>query len=264
MTEFPAIVFTDLDGTLLDHHDYSYSAASPAIKALKSFNIPVILASSKTAAEIAPLRADMGLSAYPAIVENGAGLLQANCIPPTDSGADYRKIRETLNNTPTKLRRYYKGFGDISDAECAALTGLSPDAATRARQRAYSEPGLWSGSETDLYAFLRSLSEHGISARLGGRYLTLSFGKTKADQMATLCQNYGNPPVIALGDAPNDLEMLQAADHPVLILNPDAAPFAIPTNLSNRITRSTKSGPAGWNETVLSIVSSLTTQAKGA
>ena len=56
----------------------------------------------------------------------------------------------------------------------------------------------------------------------------------------------------------------QAADHPVLILNPDAAPFAIPTNLSNRITRSTKPGPAGWNEAVLSIVSSLPTQAKGA
>lgn len=262
MTEFTAIVFTDLDGTLLNHHDYDYSPAIPALNLLKSLNTPVILASSKTAAEIAPLRLELDLSSYPAIVENGAGLLEPGCTTPPDSGRDYLKIRAILDGAPMELRKYYKGFGDISNADCAKLTGLPLQAAIRAKQRVFSEPGLWTGPETDLALFLTFLSDHGIFARHGGRYLTLSFGKTKADQMLNICENYGNPPVIALGDAPNDLEMLQAADYPVLISNPDAAPFDIPTDLSKRITHSTKPGPAGWNETVQSIVSSLTPKQK--
>ena len=45
------IVFTDLDGTLLDSV-YSFRKALPALKAVKEKNIPLILCSSKTRAEI--------------------------------------------------------------------------------------------------------------------------------------------------------------------------------------------------------------------
>ncbi len=34
------IVFTDLDGTLLDHHSYSWRAASPAMAKLAANGIP--------------------------------------------------------------------------------------------------------------------------------------------------------------------------------------------------------------------------------
>ncbi|MCE8458362.1 HAD-IIB family hydrolase, partial [Rhodovulum sulfidophilum] len=59
------LIFTDLDGTLLDHETYSHAEAAPALTALRAAGVPVILASSKTAAEIAPLRAELGLSAHP-------------------------------------------------------------------------------------------------------------------------------------------------------------------------------------------------------
>ena len=55
------LVFTDLDGTLLDHNDYGYGPALPALTELKARDIPLVLASSKTAAEIAPLHHDLGL-----------------------------------------------------------------------------------------------------------------------------------------------------------------------------------------------------------
>ena len=48
------IFFSDLDGTLLDHENYDWSAAKPALSELKRQGLPLILASSKTAAEIAP------------------------------------------------------------------------------------------------------------------------------------------------------------------------------------------------------------------
>ena len=41
------LVFTDLDGTLLDE-DYGWAAARPAVEALQAASIPIILNSSKT------------------------------------------------------------------------------------------------------------------------------------------------------------------------------------------------------------------------
>ena len=45
------LVFTDLDGTLLDE-SYSWDLAQPAIDLLRSASIPIILNSSKTVAEM--------------------------------------------------------------------------------------------------------------------------------------------------------------------------------------------------------------------
>ena len=50
------LVFTDLDGSLLDHHSYSYQAALPRLQQLEQLGVPVIPATSKTRAEIVHLR----------------------------------------------------------------------------------------------------------------------------------------------------------------------------------------------------------------
>ena len=55
----PLVVFSDLDGTLLDHDTYAWDAAKPALTRLALLGCPVILTSSKTAAEITVLQADM-------------------------------------------------------------------------------------------------------------------------------------------------------------------------------------------------------------
>ena len=264
MTKAELIVFTDLDGTLLDHGTYSHAAASPALQRLRERGIPVILASSKTAAEIAPLRAEIGLSAYPAIVENGAGILPAHS-DSADAAPDYARIRAALDCVPPDQRRHFTGFGDMTDAEVAQSTGLPLDQARLARQRSYSEPGEWAGSDDDRAAFEKCLTDQGIAARYGGRYLTLSLGGTQADRMDEIAARYGNPPRIALGDAPNDLEMLLAADMPVLIRNPLAKPLPpLPKNEADRILKSTKTGPSGWNEMIQSLLSELESSQTGA
>ena len=45
------LIFTDLDGTLLDE-DYGWIAARPAIEALQMASFPIILNSSKTVSEM--------------------------------------------------------------------------------------------------------------------------------------------------------------------------------------------------------------------
>ena len=57
-----AIIFTDLDGTLMDHHTYSLAAALPTVQALSDRGIPVIPCTSKTRAETAKIMASLGLS----------------------------------------------------------------------------------------------------------------------------------------------------------------------------------------------------------
>src|SRR3954470_6757978 len=67
------ILFTDLDGTLLDSN-YHYDAAIPALKAAEQCGVPVILCSSKTRVEMESIRASMR-NAHPFIVENGGAAI---------------------------------------------------------------------------------------------------------------------------------------------------------------------------------------------
>jgi mannosyl-3-phosphoglycerate phosphatase len=262
MSTPPFVVFSDLDGTLLDHEDYTWTAALPALAKLRAHGVPVVLASSKTAPEIAPLREQLRLTHCPAIVENGAGILPPGTAPDT-SNAAYLRLRRILDAMPPGLRRHFEGFGDWSADEVAERTGLPPEDARLARQRGFSEPGVWTGPAELRTRFLAQLEAEGVSARLGGRFLTLSFGGTKADRMAEVLEGYAlggaRPPAVALGDAPNDVEMLNAADHGVIVANPHGSELPVLAGeRAGRIRRSTKPGPAGWNEMILRLVSELT------
>ena len=256
-TPVPLLVFTDLDGTLIDHHSYDWTPATPALKAIKSIGGGIILASSKSAPEIQKLRAALDLSDWPAIVENGAGTLR----PGSDSKAnsiEYQKIRSILAKIPSTLRQHFTGFGDLTTDEVVAATGLPRQDARQAKARSFSEPGTWTGTNADRQAFEDALKPHGITAREGGRFLTLSFGCQKSDQMAAIIDQYKPGTTIALGDAPNDVEMLEAADFGVIINNPERSPLPpLQAEAEGRIIRTTQSGPTGWNIAMLDLLKRL-------
>jgi len=76
--------------------------------------------------------------------------------------------------------------------------------------------------------------------------------------MAEVAAGLGADVTLALGDAPNDVEMLEAADHGVIVRNDDGPglpPLAGET--TGRITRTELAGPAGWNIAVLEILNKL-------
>ena len=255
--EMPLLVFTDLDGTLLSHGDYRWNAAQPALKRLADMGAGVVLASSKTAPEIAVLRHEMGLQGWPAIVENGAGVLEPHA-EAVVKRSEYAQLRAEVIKIRANTGAAFRGFGDMQAAEVSALTGLPEPDARRAQQRAFSEPGVWSGPDAAKAAFIAALLTQGVHAREGGRFLTLSFGRTKADQMAQIIAHLAPRHTIALGDAPNDVEMLQAADCGVIIANPHRAPLPeLEGEASGRITRSKDAGPQGWNTAILSHLARL-------
>lgn len=259
----PLIVFSDLDGTLLDHETYSYTAALPALDELKRRNIPLILASSKTAAEIVEKRQELGFSGFPAIVENGSGVLEPEgSATDIDDDSDHRRLIGILDSLPLRLRENFSGFSDWNVDEIVEHTGLPASAAEKAACRRYSEPGLWWSSDEERDEFIALLEKKGITARQGGRYLTLSFGASKADRMREITARYKvgdrSPCILALGDAPNDIEMLEAADIGVVVANPHIAPLPeLDGENIGRIVRTMEPGPEGWNRAVLRIVGEL-------
>ncbi len=246
------IVFTDLDGTLLDHNSYDYAPAQPTLDRLRRLYIPLILASSKTAAEMVLFRQELGFEECPLICENGAGVVPAGSAADGDN-ADYVQLRSVLETVPSALRGCFEGFGDMTPERISEITGLSKSQAKKAAERAFSEPGLWTGSDADRETFLSYLSNHGVSARLGGRFLTLSFGGTKADQMDRICAQLGRHRTIALGDAPNDAEMLNRADYAIVLPNAHGHPVTLSKEKAAGVIHAKHPGPTGWHE-ALSVV----------
>jgi len=251
------IVFTDLDGTLIDHDTYEWEPAREALEALAEIGAGVILASSKTAVEIAELRKDLGLDHWCAIVENGAGLLPALAPAQLDE-IRYQDLRARLSNLDSGLRDLFLGFGDVDVNGVVEMTGLDHASAALAKQRAFSEPGLWSGSDAQRKDFVEALRAMGIQAQQGGRFLTLSFGGNKVDQMRTLIAQHDPKHTIALGDAPNDVQMLEHAEFGVVVANPHRAPLPpLVGEEKGTIIRTKTGGPSGWNKAILDLLDRL-------
>lgn len=257
-SDLKPLIFTDLDGTLLDHNHYGFNKAANAIERIKRAGIALIINSSKTFAEIVPVQQALGIC-QPLICENGAAVYW----PDQHSGKlawqcqSFAKPRTQLLSVLQQLRRQYgyqfTGFSDIDPAGIRALTGLKQHQAEQAGERMFTEPILWQDDEQQLQHFLQQLKHRDYSAQQGGRFLTVVAGQVnKADAMAWLCQRYANEAAelnrslikIALGDSPNDESMLNAADIAVVIKSPRSE--SVRLNRPDQIIRTQLYGPAGW------------------
>ncbi|THV25501.1 HAD-IIB family hydrolase [Peteryoungia ipomoeae] len=254
------VVFSDLDGTLLDHDSYSFEAAKPALALLKNRKIPLVLASSKTEAEMRPIAEAMGLQG-PMIVENGAGIADTSVNTPSEQGNHvHAALTKAVRQLPKHLQGCFEGFSDWDLTRVVAETGLSAEAAARAKTRRFSEPGRFSGTEAQKAEFVRLLDASGFSAVQGGRFFTLMPKTSKAARMAEVAASLAassgeSVRTVALGDGMNDLDMLQAADCGIIIANPSHAPLPVTKRERDGfILRSTEIGPVGWNQMIHSLV----------
>ncbi|XBS68399.1 mannosyl-3-phosphoglycerate phosphatase-related protein [Acerihabitans sp. KWT182] len=255
----PLLVITDLDGSLLDHHTYSWQPAAHWLEKLKSHHIPVALCSSKTANEIRALQISMGLEGAPFIAENGA-LLHAGALGQSSDepltkilGQDYSAIREVLL-TLRDLRGFkFFGFGDADETVVSEWTGLSPHDALSARQRQASEALIWRDSDERMEEFRQELEQRSLTLIQGGRfYHVISKGSDKGAAVRWLLdlyrQNDGRPwQSLGLGDGPNDISMLEAVDYAVIIRGYSKTPVELASR-QHHVYRTTAYGPEGWSE----------------
>lgn len=256
------IVFTDLDGTLLDHHSYNWQPALPALETLRNLNIPVVLCTSKTAAEVEKLHKELALSS-PYIIENGAGIIIPEKASATTGnayffGKSYDEILLLLQKIRSANQFDFTGFNDFTAAEVAQETGLSQPEALLAKRRLCSEPIRWDDHPDRLSAFREQLARYQLKLLQGGRfYHVLDESADKGTALKWVLDYYhqSSPQTswfsVALGDAPNDQDMLEAADLAVII---PAINGCSPNPRNNKILHATKSGPDGWNQAILNIL----------
>ncbi len=266
------VVFTDLDGTLLDHHTYKWTAAEPALRRLRGRGIPVVLCTSKTRAEILPLRKELGLRA-PFVAENGGAIyIPRNYFPfalPTarvdagfqvlELGLRYQKLVRALDEAAKTSGVQVRGFSRMSEKEVAAACGLSRSAARLARKREYDEPfTLEKGTSRQQERFFRWLQQRGLRWREGGRFYHLMGDNDKGVAVARLLalyrQQYGEIRSVGLGDSPNDVDFLAVVDSPVLVAKPDGShDWGVRTAVPG-VKLAAGAGPVGWNQAMLELL----------
>ena len=262
-----ALVFTDLDGSLLDHNTYSYHDARPQLYALERLGIPLIPASSKTRVEIEQLRRELG-NTEPFISENGAAVF----IPVGyfDGQPEETVVRdgywvhemspprarwlEMLAGLSGQFPQEFDYFYSVGPEGIARLTSMSLAQAEQANQREYSEPVHWRGSPERRMEFITAVEDCGAAVLQGGRFLSVAGQCDKGRALRWLRQQFqrAHPGqawhYLAIGDSGNDCAMLDAAETALLVRSPVHG-FP-PLQRTSGIIRSESYGPEGWAEGV--------------
>jgi len=247
-TKDSTIIFTDLDGTLLNHDDYSFDDALEMLSFIKSEKNPLIIVTSKTKAEVINLHQKLALDT-PFIVENGAGII----FPQEDSyktlalGFEYNTILHYFNIYAKEIKM--QGFSEMSVEKIMQLTDLDYDSANNAKQRNFSEPFLLEDAN-QLEKLQKMANKDGLDVIKGGRFFHLiTQGQDKAIAIKKLVEQYESTShtkyiSIALGDSPNDLTMLKSVNVPILIPHLDGS--YLECEIATLI-KAPSPGASGWN-----------------
>ena len=252
------IIFTHLDGTLLDSDTYSYEKANNALQLLKDKEIPLIFCTSKTRAEIEFWREKVG-NYDPFISENGGGIF----IPKNyfsfkflfdrefkdyfliRLGTNYNQLVEVID----LLKEKYEilSFSDMSAEEIAEDADLELTQAKLAKNREFDLPFkiLNKSQEKDI---LNEIERHGLNYTIGGRYYHLLGDNNKGEAVKIMSdlfrRKYSDIKTIAIGDSGNDFQMLDSVDDGFLVKKKDGS-YA-----SNKYRKAKGVGPKGWNDIV--------------
>lgn len=263
------LIATDLDGCLLDESTYSFDAAAPALAALHARRVPLILASSKTGAEMEALAGPLGPVAA-LIVENGGAIVVpgGSPLPPApgahrdgsrwlvELGVERAPLVAALAEIATTLGIRIRGFSALAVAEVAALTGLPLAAAALASAREYDEPFLLD-DEIAAPRVVAAAESRGLRVTRGGRFHHLTGDTDKGRALRVLlaaCHRSGEQFItVGLGDSANDRSLLEAVDRPIVVPRPDGAPDHVLAALPGAWLAPAP-GPRGWNVAVLKIL----------
>lgn len=264
------VVFTDLDGSLLDHETYSCENARAALEFLREQHIPLVFATSKTRPEVEALQAEMGIR-EPFIVENGAAVFFPDGYrgfrmdagfhrPPYRVmllGATYGEIRKFMASL--KPRFDIKGFGDLKAGEVQRLTGLPSTQLALAMQREFTEPFVIA-DESKVIDLQPMAAARGFKIVRGGRFHHLIGAEQDKGRAVSLVVSIFRShakkglTTIGLGDSANDIPMLERVDIPVLIPHPDGSYEDV--DLPN-LRKAGHPGSRGWNDMVLEVIGHL-------
>jgi len=268
------VIYTDLDGTLLDAKTYAWEAARPALEAVRRHRALVIPCSSKTRAEMEPLLRELGMR-VPFIVENGGAIYLpreefADIVPEGASAGDSEWMRLVLGAPRSRLRACLAdlkrrlsvpviGWSDLTPEEIARECGLGHEEAKRAMQREFDEPFRVASEDPEVLSQLEAVvAAHGLRLARGGRYFHLlgltDKGRAVRTLTALLHRLFPSILTVGIGDSENDVPMLREVALPILVRRPSGEPDPAAHRSVPHARITSGIGPAGWNEAILRVL----------
>tara|TARA_Y100000996_G_C22557117_1_gene655871 strand:- start:2577 stop:3407 length:831 start_codon:yes stop_codon:yes gene_type:complete len=261
------LIFTDLDGTLLNHANYSIGKNKQLLRKIKNKSNQIIFNSSKTYLEVNKLLDDLGLTEMPFSTENGAMVFFPKKVfkkpPKSINHGNFWKIKiakKTSNFWYQYLHSQKKNYHfeivlDISKKELKYLTNLDQIKAMLNREA--SQLIIWKDSILKYKKFKKytNINKKGKLTQ-GGRFIQLSSSCNKGMSSKLISHTYFEQfgdkfyrKIIALGDNENDIEMLNYATYPCLI-NSQNSLFKL-NKMKKNLFRSKSNAPRGWIEAMM-------------
>lgn len=236
------LLFTDLDGTLLDHESYQPGPAARVVRDLSRRGVTIVFASSKTRPEQERLARNLGIAPL-MIVENGGAVIEGDDV--TELGIPRIDIRRALHESADECGAVVLGYADVPPTQVGEWTGLDGEDLGRALDRRWSETFvLAEGDSGQLQDGLRS---RGVRMSRGGRFWTAHGPHDKGTAVTAVLEGHPAAESAAFGDALNDGPMLRAVDRAFQVRN--AAGEWAPLDVDGLI-RVDGVGPHGFVEAV--------------
>tara|TARA_B100000886_G_C20363712_1_gene466376 strand:+ start:286 stop:1092 length:807 start_codon:yes stop_codon:yes gene_type:complete len=254
--KFSIIIFTDLDGSLLDRDNFKFDQIKDYLRSLIDNGIIIIPNTSKTEKEIKKFLNELG-SETPFISENGSSihglnLINANFPNKIVLSRDKHKLLEIFNSKiPKELKEKCKFISEMNSKQQSKIFDLQDNNLKNALNRKYTIPFLFEGDKIQKNKLIKILRSATLTMQEGGRVINLGDNTNKVKSMNQVLKIYkkveSRIKVIAVGDNFNDLDMLRNCDIPCLVFNDQFKQDQI--NIGNLIV-SNKPSPEGWADVI--------------
>ena len=244
--------------------------ASDALTEIERRNIPLILTTRDTRAQLELLRRKIG-HGHPFITERGGGLFIPDgyfslrldgarragrylCVP---FGRPSQEAGEAVEEIAADAGAEVVRYADMTAREISRNTGMPERDAEGSREREFSERFFFAGNaDSTVPSFQRIAGERDWQLLRTEPFWELSSGNDEGKALRYLMRLYrealrSRVRSIGIGASPEDLSLLAASDQAfVLSLSPGRFDEKLLSNLPN-VTKIDAPGPAGWNQTVV-------------
>ena len=256
MNKNKILIFTDLDGSILDRDTFKFDQIKQYMKKVLNSGILIIPNSSKTESEIVEFNQELGenlayISENGSVI-NGLNLLNSNFPNKIILSREKEELVEVFKNkVPENLQNKCKFISNLKKKDQINTFGLGETKLKYALDRKYTEPFLFEGRKNEKKELTKILKKNSLTIQEGGRVINLCDNVNKVKSMNKILKIYkkieSNIEVIAVGDNYNDLDMLKNSDLPCLVFNDQFKEDQI--NIDNLII-SNRPSPEGWADVV--------------
>jgi mannosyl-3-phosphoglycerate phosphatase len=209
------VIFTDLDGTLLEEDGSLSGEVRDLLDVLRPRGVHVVPLTSKTRIELCQWLEELGGERWGSF-ENGAGLVTPSGIEILPGAIEVARLRVLLRGVREEARLPISLVEEMSDEELVERTGLPLPWIPLVRAREFDLP--FCAPEDSKGEISRALERReGTRLMKGNRFWYLLGRHDKADATRLLMERLRPATTIGLGDSWNDAGFLRLVDHPVLV-----------------------------------------------